>query len=137
MQTLDDLPTALVIEAELEADYRVRLRFDDGLAATVDLIGLFRDFAEIFAPLRDTTEFQKFRLTHGALEWPEHELDVSPEYLWRLASETPRALVIDADLAHEIAQQLLDANRGGHKLTKAVSQWAQVAARYLSRADAN
>ena len=66
-----------VLEARYRGDYRVWLRFDDGLDGEVDLAGELD--GEVFAPLRDPEYFAAFRLDE-TLQWP-NGADFAPEFL--------------------------------------------------------
>lgn len=63
-------------------DYKVHLRFADGLAADVDLSYLL-DYGPVFAPLRDVEYFRKLRIEEfgTTIEWP-NEADIAPETLY-------------------------------------------------------
>jgi hypothetical protein len=69
-----------IVEAEYVADYRIRLRFDDGAEGEVDLA---RELAgPVFQPLRNLKTFRQFRV-HPELRtlvWP-NGADFAPEFL--------------------------------------------------------
>jgi len=69
-----------IVEAEYVGDYRIWLRFDDGVEGEVDLAG---DLAgPVFQPLRNPLTFRQFRL-HPELRtlvWP-NGADFAPEFL--------------------------------------------------------
>jgi hypothetical protein len=71
-----------VVEARCVADYRVFLRFDDGVAGEVDLARLI-SFEGVFAPLRTADRFAELRVNPGTgtIEWP-NGADVAPETLY-------------------------------------------------------
>lgn len=75
------LPPDLVEAAPLD-DYRVHLRFADGLAADVDLSYLL-EFGGVFEPLHDIEFFRRFSISEGrvTIEWP-NEADIAPETLY-------------------------------------------------------
>jgi hypothetical protein len=77
--------TPLLIEAELSEGYVVHVRFEDGLAADVDLSYLL-DYGGVFEPLRDVGYFRQFRAdpVAGTMTWP-NEADIAPETLYAQA----------------------------------------------------
>jgi hypothetical protein len=74
--------TPLLIEAQPSAGYLIRVRFEDGLIADVDLSYL-RDYGGVFEPLRDVGYFRQLRADHvaGTITWP-NEADIAPETLY-------------------------------------------------------
>lgn len=78
--------------ARYEAQYRVWLRFSDGLEGTVDLEGELH--GEMFEPLRDLATFARVRLDPAihTLVW-SNGADLAPEHLHDLLLATkPTAL---------------------------------------------
>lgn len=75
-----------VTEAESLGGYRLRLRFDDGLAGDVDLSR--EVWSGIFSPLSDPAYFEKVELDEelGTIVWP-NGADIAPETLHRWAAE--------------------------------------------------
>ncbi len=75
------LPPNLV-EAVPRDGYVVHLRFEDGLAADVDLSYLL-DFGGVFEPLKDVEFFREFIVDDGGntIAWP-NEADIAPETLY-------------------------------------------------------
>ena len=71
-----------VVEVRPLGDYRVHLRFEDGVEGDIDL-GDVIEFKGIFAPLRDSEEFAKFRIHPelGTLVWP-NGADLDPDVLY-------------------------------------------------------
>jgi hypothetical protein len=72
-----------VVEATWVRDHVVRLRFEDGTTAEVDL----RDYPSrgtIFRPLADVSYFKRFAVMGGTLTWP-NGADIAPERLHELA----------------------------------------------------
>ncbi len=60
-------------------DYRLSVRFMDGLVGTVDMSALVRSSSSgVFARLRDRALFEQVYLAHGAVMWPG-ELDIAPD----------------------------------------------------------
>ena len=76
--------TPRILEARLVDGYRIALRYDDGLAATVDLEPVLE--GEIFEPLREPRIFGTFRIDtdFDTLVWP-NGADLAPEFLYELA----------------------------------------------------
>lgn len=74
--------TPLLIDAQPSEGYLVHVRFEDGLAAEVDLSYLL-DYGGVFAPLRDLEFFRRLRADDeaGTIVWP-NEADVAPETLY-------------------------------------------------------
>jgi hypothetical protein len=78
-------------------EYIVRLCFDDGLSADVDLSYLL-EFGGVFEPLHDVEFFRQLRISEGrsTIEWP-NEADIAPETLYdhvqRAVYEQKRAAV--------------------------------------------
>jgi hypothetical protein len=69
-----------IVAFEVLDNYRVRLRFDDGVEGTVDLSRLVGQ--GVFAAWRDYAFFrQAFLAGQGALTWPG-ELDLCPDALY-------------------------------------------------------
>jgi len=74
-----------IVEAEYVGDYRIWLRFDDGVEGEVDLAGELS--GPVFQPLRSLLTFRQFRL-HPELRtlvWP-NGADFAPEFLRTLAA---------------------------------------------------
>jgi len=67
-----------VTHAEPLGEFRIHLRFDDGLAKTVDFRPMFR--GPIFEPLLQPEAFRAFRLEGGTVAWP-NGADITPETL--------------------------------------------------------
>lgn len=67
-----------VSSADYRGDFRIHLRFGDGLEKTVD----FRGWLEgpVFVPLLDPAEFRRFRIEGGTVAWP-NGADIAPETL--------------------------------------------------------
>jgi hypothetical protein len=77
--------TPLLLDAEAGDDHRVRVRFEDGLAAEVDLSYLL-GYGGVFEPLRDIAYFRRLRADSeaGTIVWP-NDADVAPETLYEKA----------------------------------------------------
>ncbi len=69
-----------VTAARHVADYRVFLRFDDGLEGELDLADEL--VGPIFEPLLDLAVFASFQVEGWTLCWP-NGADLSPEFLHR------------------------------------------------------
>jgi hypothetical protein len=78
-----------VIEARPIGDYRVHLRFEDGVEADLDLGELIR-FDGVFAPLRDPARFAELRVHPGlgTICWPGGA-DLDPDVLYARATGKP------------------------------------------------
>ncbi len=72
-----------VTEASYIADYRIRISFDDGTSAEIDLSDSLD--GPIFEPLRDVEYFRSFSIVGHTLAWP-NGADFAPEYLHGLAT---------------------------------------------------
>ena len=69
-----------IIAFELLDNYRVRLRFDDGVEGVADLSELVGK--GVFAAWRDYEFFRRaYVADYGSLTWPG-ELDLCPDALW-------------------------------------------------------
>jgi len=77
--------TPLLLDAEAGDDYRVRVRFEDGLAAEVDLSYLL-SYGGVFEALQDDDYFRQLRADSeaGTIVWP-NDADVAPETLYEKA----------------------------------------------------
>jgi Protein of unknown function (DUF2442) len=80
--------TPPLVEATAERAYTVHVRFDDGLAADVDLSYLL-DYGGVFAPLRDPSFFRQLRIDDDSatILWP-NDADVAPETLYLRAQRS-------------------------------------------------
>jgi hypothetical protein len=74
--------TPLLIDATPVDDYFVRVRFEDGLTADVDLSYLL-DYGGVFEPLRNVEYFRQLRADSdaGTIVWP-NQADIAPETLY-------------------------------------------------------
>jgi Protein of unknown function (DUF2442) len=84
--------TPRLIEASPARDYAVRVRFEDGISAEVDLAYLC-DYGGVFEPLRDPDYFRQLRADReaGTIVWP-NEADIAPETLYGHARRGSRAV---------------------------------------------
>ena len=69
----------VVVEATYEAEYRIRLRFNDGSSKNVDFSRWLH--GQVFEPYRAIEEFKRFFVAGGTVCWP-NGADVAPEALY-------------------------------------------------------
>jgi len=83
---MDVLPA--VIRAEQCGDFKIRLKFNDGVEGTVD----FSDWLSgpVFEPLKDPAYFARFFIEGGTVAWP-NGADVAPETLHERAKASAAA----------------------------------------------
>ncbi len=74
-----------VVRAEYEAQFRIRLTFNDGLEATVDFQSWLT--GPVFRPLKQPAYFRQFFIDGGTVAWP-NGADIAPETLYEAASAT-------------------------------------------------
>jgi len=74
-------------EAKPTEEWRIWLRFEDGLAADVDFSYLL-DYGGVFLPVRDPEYFRRVAIYPGgaAIYWP-NEADIAPETLYLRTQE--------------------------------------------------
>lgn len=77
-----------VDDADYLGDYRLYLRFNNGLSCEVDLSASLN--GSVFEPLRDLEYFRRFSLEGNAVSWP-NGVDFAPEYLCDLAKSQAKA----------------------------------------------
>ena len=72
-----------IVDAKPLGDYRLYLRFEDGIAPTLSFRG-------VFAPLRDPTYFAQVRADRelGTVVWP-NGADLDPDVLYAHIAGTP------------------------------------------------
>jgi hypothetical protein len=77
--------TPLLVQAKVSEGHTVHVRFEDGLAADVDLSYLL-DFGGVFEPLRDPAYFRRLHADSeaGTIVWP-NQADIAPETLYARA----------------------------------------------------
>ena len=79
-----------VTEATHVADFRLRLRFNDGIEGEVDLREtIFSDHREPIIQLKDPEKFRRFRVDMDTVVW-ENGADLAPEYLYELSVSSAR-----------------------------------------------
>lgn len=78
-----------VTQVEYLDDYRLNLKFSNGVEGVVDLSEEL--FGEIFEPLRDIELFKQVYIASRTIEWP-NGADFAPEFLYEIAElhQTPQ-----------------------------------------------
>lgn len=78
-----------IVDVEPRGDYRLWLRFQDGVEGEVDL-GPELTFQGVFAPLRDPAYFARVRVNPdlGTICWP-NDADWDPLVLYSLVTKRP------------------------------------------------
>lgn len=81
-----------VTEAKPLEGHRIKLTFQDGLVAVVDLDQIVECFDGVFGPLTDPEYFRQVRVDPeiGTIVWP-NGADVCPDVLYSYASGKPIA----------------------------------------------
>ncbi|MCI0441082.1 MAG: DUF2442 domain-containing protein [Chloroflexi bacterium] len=71
-----------IVEAQPTRDYRLHLRFEDGVEGEVDVAEMVR-FEGVFAPLRNRSEFLRVSVNSesGTICWP-NGADLDPDVLY-------------------------------------------------------
>jgi hypothetical protein len=71
--------------AEYAGEYRIRVRFSDGLEGEIDLSGEL--WGEVFEPLEDSHIFENFHVNEelGTITWASGA-DLAPEFLYERAA---------------------------------------------------
>lgn len=77
-----------VTAARHVTDYRVWLRFSDGVEGEVDLDPALH--GEVFTPLRDPAAFKTFHLLHGTIAWA-NGADFAPRFLYERVETSPHS----------------------------------------------
>jgi hypothetical protein len=90
-----------IVFATALGDYRLHLRFEDGVEGVVDLAPHL-SFQGVFAPLRDLAYFAQVRADAelGTVAWP-NGADLDPDVLYGRITGTPILQERDAQLAHQ------------------------------------
>ena len=70
-----------VINAEYQQDFKILLKFNDGLTGTVDLINYLD--GEVFEPLKNKNYFKTFSVDSWTIGW-DNGADFAPEFLYEL-----------------------------------------------------
>jgi uncharacterized protein DUF2442 len=83
--------TPRLLEARPIEGYSVHVRFEDGIAAEVDLSYLL-DYGGVFEPLRDVSFFAQLRVDDetATIAWP-NGADIAPETLYAHAQRRASA----------------------------------------------
>jgi hypothetical protein len=78
-----------IVEVKPLTEYRLYLRFEDGVSGEVDIAQLV-SFTGVFAPLRDRDYFVQVQVNPdiGTICWP-NEADIDPDVLYALVTGTP------------------------------------------------
>jgi hypothetical protein len=89
-----------IVVARALGDYRLHLRFEDGVEGVVDL-GPHLSFHGVFEPLRDPAYFAQVRADAelGTVVWP-NGADLDPDVLYGRITGTPVLTEPDARVAH-------------------------------------
>jgi hypothetical protein len=74
-----------ITAVEVAGDHRLRLTFEDGVVGEV-AFGK-HEWQGVFEPLRDQRRFERVRIAHGTVTWPEDGLDMAPEPLYEEACQ--------------------------------------------------
>ena len=77
-----------VTHAEYDAEYKLRLTFNNGAKGIVDLKAEL--YGEIFEPLKDVDLFRQVYVTSLTIEWP-NGADFAPEFLLALVQSARAA----------------------------------------------
>ena len=85
IEPLEQAMIPKITSAEYVRDYRIRVRFSDGVSGELDLESEL--WGEVFAPLKDLAVFRRFRLDLelNTITWPTGA-DLAPEFLYERAS---------------------------------------------------
>ena len=71
-----------VVEVEPLSEFRLCVRFVDGLKGVVDMAALVRSSsAGVFAQLAEPARFAQVFVAHGAVTWPG-EIDLAPDAMY-------------------------------------------------------
>lgn len=78
--------TPQLIHAEYDGEYRIKVRFDNGLEGILDLEGEL--WGEVFEPLKELSNFQNFILDKElrTIVWPATGADLAPEFIYEQAA---------------------------------------------------
>ena len=89
-----------IVAAKAVGDYRLHLRFEDGVEGVVDLAPHLT-FRGVFEPLRDPEYFAQVRVDAdlGTVVWP-NGADLDPDVLYGRVTGTPALQEHDVQLAH-------------------------------------
>ncbi len=76
-----------VTKAEYLEGYRLIVWFNDGAVKMIDLTGYLHK--PHLAPLKEYGRIRRFQIDLGTIIW-EGEIDIAPEYLYNIATDTLR-----------------------------------------------
>jgi hypothetical protein len=78
-----------VVEVKPLTEYRLYLRFEDGVSGEVDIAQIV-SFTGVFAPLQDRDYFVQVKVNPdiGTICWP-NEADIDPDVLYALVTGIP------------------------------------------------
>ena len=78
--------TPQLTKAEYVGKYRIKVIFEDGVEGVVNMENEL--WGEVFEPLKDLSEFQKFELDKElrTIVWPSTGADLAPEFLYEKAA---------------------------------------------------
>jgi hypothetical protein len=81
-----------IVEVQVIEDYRLHLRFEDGVEGSVDVARLI-SFTGVFAPLHNQTYFKQVAVNPdlGTIAWP-NGADLDPDVLYALVTDEPIVL---------------------------------------------
>jgi len=77
-----------VKEAGYVDSYKVRCLFEDGKEGLLDLTG-YVNRGGVFEKMKDESYLKKISLIDGVLTWGSGELDIAPETVYHLATNSP------------------------------------------------
>ena len=75
------LPEMKVRSARVTGDHIMLVTFSTGETRLCDFTEMYAD-VPAFAPLKDESTFERFRIDHGVLTWLDGDVDISPTYLY-------------------------------------------------------
>ena len=77
-----------VTALEVLSEYRLQVRFYDGIAGIVDMSRLISSpEAGVFAPLADESLFAQAFIAYGAVTWPGESPDLAPDAMHKAIME--------------------------------------------------
>lgn len=77
-----------ITKAEYLEGYRLLVWFNDGAIKVIDMAGYL--YKLHLAPLKEKGRIRRFQLDLGTIIW-EGEIDIAPEFLYNIATDTLRA----------------------------------------------
>ena len=80
-----------VLKAEYLNDYKILLKFNNGVTKIVDLKNELN--GKIFEPLKDKNFFKAFSVKLNTVEW-ENGADFAPEYLYKIGVQPNQDLQV-------------------------------------------